>query len=363
MDNTDILLKSYYDIDGQSKIIIFKDSEHETLTNYITETASYVLNDSTNCQRYKLKRDTNEVFAIIKKCLQDETDQANFDENSELIAQKLLESEIRFSRGAAQISSGGLIQSLIKNEEGYYYILMKNEFFTGVNRNSMEIIEAFLYDKKKKTPLRICIFEIKNIDGEFEVYNIYIDDSIQKSHAVHWYDDFLDLDKCNNDEVNTDNAVDNIINVMDKKISDRAIFTDLRNETISYFRTNENFDLEEFKETIKKICDSEEIDKVFDKIDKIADSKKGFDKRFSIDPKGIKKRLVTRKFHPLKSKTILLSIEGKINRNEIYVVHEKEKEEYFLKIRTDDENTIKELLTPPVEQLIENNPELQDEIS
>ena len=348
MNTADIISKNYYDIDLKNNDIIFIDSDDsEVLTEYITKTVNFVLNESTKCQQYKVRRETNEVFTIVSmSILNDNID--TFNENCKEIAEMLLESEIKITRGAIEPVSGGLVQAIIRKENGFYYVLIKNEFFSAVNRTTMEKIEAFLHDEKKRSPLKICIFDLSPVDMEnnpsLQINTIYIDDSIQTNHSVYWYDYFLSLDKCNTNEVNTNNAVDKIISFWDHNIDDPHEALNLRNDTITYFRANDNFDLDNFIENIK---DRHEFDntEIFDKLVEISDNKrKGFDKRFEISQADIKKRIVTKKFYPLASKTITLSIEGKVDFNDVYVVEENGN--YIIKIRTDDSETIRALTKP-----------------
>lgn len=268
-----------------------------------------------------------------------------FSTNCQTIAEMLLESEIRVSKGAIEPINGGLVQAIIKKDGGFYYVLIKNEFFSAVNRITMEMIEAFLHDKKKKAPLKICIYDLSvTLNGSIpnlQINNIYIDDSIQRNHSVYWYDYFLSLDKCNTNEVNTNNAVDKISTFWDKNMDEPDKALDLRNDTISYFRSNDNFDLDEFIDNIK---DRHEFDDetIFDKLEDISNHRRmGFDKRFEISQADIKKRIITKKFYPLKSKTITVSIIGEVDKNVVYVTEENGN--HILKIRTDDENTIETL--------------------
>ncbi|WP_352404470.1 nucleoid-associated protein [Sporanaerobacter acetigenes] len=343
MNNNDIILKNYYDIDLNNQIVSFISSEeNEVLTGYITNTVNYVIDESKNCQQYKLKRDTNEVFTIIKSSIETmKTDNLDvFNRNCELIANMLLESEIKISKGAIKPVNGGLIQAIIKNDTGYYYVLIKNEFFSAVDRISMEMIEAFLYDKKKKPPLKICIFDISELNSILDVNTIFIDDSIQKKHSVYWYDDFLGLKKCNSNEVNTNNAVERITLFWENNIKDHHEALTLRNDTISYFRSNDYFDFNDFMDNIKSRHEFDDENDIFEKLDKISKNERnGFDNRFEISQEDIKKRIVTKKFHP--AKTITLSIEGIIDFNEICVTEENGM--HIVKIRTEDEKTIKSL--------------------
>lgn len=338
-----IMLNSYYDIDLPNEQIIFIDSEEsEVLKDYISKTVNYVLNESKFCQQYKLKRETNEVFTLIKQIFE-KMDKEQFDKNCEIIASILLESEIDICKGAITPSSGGLVQALINKREnkGYYYVLIKNEFFSGVDRITMEKIEAFLHDEKKKSPLKICIFDIEYIDeteSEIEINKIYVDDSIQRNHSVYWYDSFLGLIKSNTNEVNTNNAVDKMTSFWVKNIPDQHKALQIRNDTISYFRSNDYFDYNEYTDLIRDRHEIEDYENILEKLEKLSENQRqGFDKRFEISQPDIKKRLVTEKFKP--SKTVTISIEGEIDFNTIYA--DKENGIDILKIRTDDPETIK----------------------
>lgn len=349
MRREDVSFNCYYDINLDSQDVRFTDADtHDILNDYIIKTVDFVMNESQKCQLYKLKRETNEVYSIVKSILTNDENDFRISK-CEDIANILLESELSVIRGAIRPAEGALLQAIINKENNIsYYVLIKNEFFSGINRHSIEQVEAFLYDEKKKSPLKICIYEIEfdldqTEDSEFKLLNVYVDDSIQVNHGPTWYDDFLGLEKCNTDEVNTNNAIGRIIAFWENNIDDSNQSLLLRNDTISYFRSNERFDLDDYINNINDRHQFEEDgEQIFNEIRELSTSnRKGFDQRFLISQDNIKKRIITKKFHPLKSQKIVLSIEGEIDFNDINVVEEEG--DHFLRIRTNDEHTINSL--------------------
>jgi|GEM_PF-2969274 len=341
-----IAAHSFHDIDLKNDCSAFIDSNNSpNLLAYIEQTINYTLNDSKRCQRYTLKRETNEVFANIRNSF---LDIDSFLENSENISNMLLEAE-KQCHGAAKPSEGALIQAIIRNGDSnnYYYALIKNEFLSAIDRETMEEVEAFIQKKNKddKAPsLRICIFDLEVDSDECEINSIIVDDSIQPSHAVHWYEFFLGLKKSHTDELNTENAVKGIIQFWENTYKDEpGKVLHLRNDTISYFRCNTQFSFDDYIDTILGLHDDlNSNDEVLNNLRDLPDksTRMNFDRTFDISRENIKKRFITKKFFPLNSKNYELSIKGEIDfTTDIKLVNDLTGQ-YFLQIRTDDKHTI-----------------------
>lgn len=333
------MFKSFHDINlDESKIEYINSSKSPILDLYISDTVKFTINESKHCQRYKLIRETVEVYTLIKNFFDSNFKLELFQNTSNQIANILFNIETESNKGAIKPKSGALVQCLSKqNENNYYYTLVKNEFFDAISRKELTLLEAFLYDTNKKTPSKICIFDLSYNNSLLKINNIYVDDSINPNHGPLWYKDFLGLDKVHTDSYNTKTTIEKLNSFWQSEFKeDRRTLFNIKNDTLYYFRNNNEFELEKFKETIidfyKDEVEINKLDTFFEKINSDIDSK------FNIDKSEIKKRLTSLKFKI--DSDINLIIEGGHSRanNRIYILPKNEKK--FIMIETVDEKTI-----------------------
>lgn len=337
----EILLKSFYDMNNETGYINDVDiSSISILDEYIENTVSFTLNVSKKAQSYEVQRPTNEIYAMIKELFINEFSPSTFNTNGKYTANKLLEAE-QGLKGAAKAKQGALIQALIKsNETQYFYVLLKNEFFKAINRDSLKLVEAFLYDESKKTPLKICVFDISYdiISNEISINNIKIDDSISNDHADYWYNTFLSMKKCKTDILNTKNAMSSIVGFWGNELKTKPLLMrDVRNETISYFRQNEKFDIDSYKTMVSNI--DEEVDNIVQNSfnNYIEEKKESFDGSFNIDSEAVKKYRKTYSNYRIKE-GLILQVQN-ISLNNIVYKKTTEQDDYLL-IKTENQELL-----------------------
>lgn len=366
-----IIFSSYYDIDLDKQCIIHQTGV-DVLNKYILATLDCVISKYDKCQLYEplipnqgyVYEKISEILQTIESIippnlhknldtlLQDNSQEVAvaLDENispelsssfltySSHIANKLLSEKLRVNHGAVQIKQGALIQSIVITRHGYYYILLKNEFFRGISRNSLEEIQAFLYDTtKKKLPLKIAIFRFDLTDSnELILGETCIDDGIKSDHSPTWYESFLELKKCTNDSINTGNCANFLINMWDSVNIDTYTANEIRNTSIGYFFTHDEFDLDEYMDQIVTTFNLSDNQKT-EALNKINTSRKktrgGFDYKFHIMKDAIKDKYMTKKIYPIGSK-ITVSVLGKILPSDIKSFRSPEGN--YLMIRTED---------------------------
>lgn len=143
-----------------------------------------------------------------------------------------------------------------------------------------------------------CLFISKKNANQYIVERIMShDENNQRSDAVYWYKEFLDLEELTSDEKNSSIAYSAIRSkVLEdiKKKSKQDYFT-LRNIIIGYFRRNAEFDIDELAgrtiETYQPFNNDLDMHVIAEKIKKLPDKHK-FDRKFNLVPDKIKDKFM-----------------------------------------------------------------------
>lgn len=138
-----------------------------------------------------------------------------------------------------------------------------------------------------------CLFISKKKENQYIVEQIMShDENNQRSDAVYWYKEFLDLEELTSDEKNTKNAYSAIKKkLLDeiKKKSKQDYFT-LRNIIIGYFRRTAEFDIDELAErsieTYQPFNNELDMHRIAEQIKKLPEKYK-FDRKFNLVPNTI----------------------------------------------------------------------------
>lgn len=263
--------------------------EQGDLENYIGQLTNQIVSNPRS-RSYTTISNTTEAIASIFKFL-DNQSQELFAETAGIIANRLLQVEVRTQEKYKQITElqkGSLIQSYSLGQEGNKYLIAKVEHNAFIDALDLVMHVGLPFEKHV---LKYCLIHISH---DNEIVYIDIDDTNPKvSH--YWWDTFLELRQQNSNEHNTNKAFSTIDQVFSRNLKENSPvdYTFLRNNLVGYFRTHNEFFLEDMIETVIGGYQLEKpegvnIEKIKESIRKLPETKK-FDGRFEITP--INKRI------------------------------------------------------------------------
>ena len=320
-----------YKIDSKKQDLECIDSEHitEDFQDYCKALVSGVLQNE-NSRRFNLRRETTEVYSLIKNAIYN----SDFENSSASIARRLLEEEIstleKMSHLHTEIQKGILLQAHVKHENFDKHVICKAE--------DTEVIAVKDFLKTRGYPIKKKIFKSFyvefNEDKNPSIFKIY---DTNERISKFWWDGFLELNHFWDDKYNTEKA----FSLIDGKILSRckkdypSDYMQLRNATITLFRTKEEFSIEEYIDEVirpyKPVKESLDIKDLVERI-KLLPERFDFDRRFTIVPNAIRAKIRT--VVPL-TEQIELHLKQDLDiRNTIFPERSLEGEK-FIKIRTD----------------------------
>ena len=318
---------------------------------YLTEQKNNLLEDSNKKEYIQKMHPSQVVNWLIDFAKRKQSE----DEASKNIAEKLLSCEkdaqkkieqmnVKIKKGSLIVSSFKVIEKTPIDEEPItkeYLLLTKVDHDRYLDASELKNAYGLSYDKKKthKSCL-ICI------DDDNEVDQIIISDSSGEPRD-YWYNKFLDVEELRTDGRNTkraSKAIDNFFKRRLKNDHPREYYY-FRNQTINYFRSKKSFEFSDIKDyllsdTLPYENSSVDISKLsndFDNIIKDLKKSEQFDTRFSIDPKGINKKIT--RFSLDHSNEIELVLKNSINDYSHVISAEIEDGEEYLKVRLTNSKT------------------------
>jgi hypothetical protein len=229
-----------------------------------------------------------------------------------------------------EVQKGILLQALVEDGNHNYYVIVKAEHSDFINER----------DNRRATGLPIKKKIFKSFAAAIDSRNRVRYAKVSDSNSVissYWWSKFLELLEEYTDEHNTVEAFDAIErNVLNKiKEEHPSDYLYLRNATVAYFRSKEEFVLEDYISELideyKPESDTLEVSTLSKKISELPE-KSGFDGRFNIRKDKIKKRIITRL--PLTNQLDLIIKENIVWGETVKAIrHEGAK---YLRIRTDE---------------------------
>ncbi|MFT3920033.1 hypothetical protein [Cloacibacterium sp.] len=228
------------------------------------------------------------------------------------IADRLLRIEIdaqeKILKLGKQLHEGLLIISHITDRNIEKMIICKAETLSYIERKTFTRQDGFPLKKKIFKSVQITFDNDKNIE------EIYVND-INESISKYWWDTFLELAKKYEDEENTKKAFSiiesKILNIIRKESN--IDFWNLRNTTIHYFRSNEEFEIEDY---IEKCLDGYVPEKEDLDIEKFAMKTRELPTKFAFDSQfSLVKKAITAKIKKTISlhESIDLILKGEVN--------------------------------------------------
>lgn len=236
-------------------------------------------------RQFVVNSEHTEVLSIINGIL----DGTQEFEEVKVIAERLLRVEIdaqeQIAKLGKQLHEGLLIISHITDRGTEKIIICKAETLSYIERTTFTQQDGF--------PIKKKIFKSAQIvfDESHEITDILIND-INDTIPRYWWDGFLELSKKYDDEENTKRAftmIDSKVLTKIKKESNPD-YWNLRSTTIHYFRSNDEFDIDDYIEKCfnRYTPEFEDLDlnKFKDTIRELP-RKQNFDTRFSLVRKAI----------------------------------------------------------------------------
>ncbi|MEJ2901643.1 hypothetical protein WAE58_04380 [Pedobacter panaciterrae] len=285
---------------------------------------------STGGRKFKVRSASTQVISILLKNISDT--KLPFDGT---IADRLLREEIdvqtKIARMGKEISEGLLIISNIEDKGVKKAVVCKVEDNQYLNKVNLKLDSGY--------PLKRKIFRSAQFifDGADEIIDVIVHDLNSKG-ATYWWDDFLELDQLWDDNYNTKTAFHIIDTKILSKIKKESVsdHTYLRNATIRYFRTTQEFTIEKFIEAVftgyePVLPDKLDIAAITESI-KTLPEKFSFDERFDLKPSEITAKI---KYAIHLTEEIDLVIKDEINIEKTIIpelVHNRK----YIRIRSDE---------------------------
>ena len=270
-------------IDYENNKVYKRDTPNE-FSEYISQLVAF-LNNNTSIREYQTRSVNTEVISCVLNIIKNQIDEEIIINKIDFIANRLLIKEQSAQRAVAHMTNvqkGSLIQALLYDDETnkYTYLLAKVEHTDFVDDSDFSFKSGF--SKDMKNLWKSCIYEIDDLNASVFHAKVY-----SNTKAKYWHDDFLELDQCTNDEVNTDKAFRAIDGVLTRNIKNNASrdHTLLRNALISYFKSNDYIDYDTMIQSVLENyhpveLEQEKMNKVIEKIHELPDKYK-FDKQFN----------------------------------------------------------------------------------
>jgi hypothetical protein len=191
-----------------------------------------------------------------------------------------------------EVQKGIMIQALVEHNGQLHFIIVKAEHLDFMNERDNRKTTGLPI--KKKIFKSFCAF----LDGENHALYAHVNDTKVKI-ATYWWQNFLSLEKELTDEQNTENAFEAFETKVFNKIKTQhpEDWMSLRNATISYFRSNTSFILDDFlKSTIipyEPVDSNLNMTLLENRIRELP-ANQNFEPRFDIVREKIKKRMVNK---------------------------------------------------------------------
>ncbi len=251
---------------------------------YVSDLADTLLAQETH-RTFFFRSKTTEVRASVHKIAKD----ADYSSAPQTIADRLLQMEKQTQKRYQQITQilkGSLVQASFTADGQKHVLLAKLDHYEFLDEKDLTKRVGLPYEKRV---LKACLIPI-NSNGEFESASVF---DTNAKIAEYWWKDFLELQEEKSDEENTKTAFHSVEQFLSKEIGkkSRADYTYLRNDLVSYFRTQQSFRYSHLIETLfgnyTPSVDTINIDDVKKKAKALPKAKK-FDQQFDIESGAVK---------------------------------------------------------------------------
>jgi len=328
----DILYSSLYQIDhsnGLRQSINIGDSG-EILTQYTNRLLDQIYK-SGNRRSFIFRSDNTEVRAAIQRILEN----VDVAEAAEINVDRLLaveaDAQEEHKHLDMEIPKGSLFQTLIEDDNEKKIIISKADHNEFVDDEDFQLHKGLPW-KKRIYKAAMVVFDQNN-----QVSSVFVYDTGSKI-STYWWKHYLELSELYTNEHNTSRSLEIMDNKVFGKIKEDfpADHFLLRNSTVGFYKSNEEFDLGVYLDTIWNGYDP--VDEGFDKekwISKLLElpDKWSFDPKFDIVKSEVNKRMLSK---VALNEGLDLVIKDHIENIEDTITAELDREgNKFIKIRTD----------------------------
>lgn len=330
-------LFSIFQIDDEN----FNFSRLSIMTEDIEKYTSKLLFQSLaakNKRSYEFKRETSEIALVFDRLLNkidDENFEATFEQECEIIAARLLDSQKKYRErypGIKPPKKGSLVVNFLKRDEKIDFLISKID-----ERTFLDLVDSkyTVGLPEENATQKSCIISFNLIEGQYIQSDIVVTDS-QVKISTFWAEEFLELKELKDNERNTKHSFNSIEQIISRNIKSKskADYVELRNNLVGYYRTNTSF---RFDDMINYVIGSYvpedstiNIDNIRKKIEELPE-KKNFDTAFDISVGVIKARF--KKTYKVSDKIELRTSDYIDNLKEIIVAKENELGEKILEIK------------------------------
>ncbi|MCT3735626.1 hypothetical protein [Elizabethkingia anophelis] len=278
-------------------------------------------------RQFIINSEHTEVINILQQIVNNDTEFKTVESIAERLLRVEVEAQGQIARLGKQLHEGLLIISHIVDRGVEKIVICKAETLSYIERKTFTQQDGF--------PLKKKIFKSAQItfDSEKKVLDIFIND-INDTIPKYWWDSFLELSKKYEDEENTKRAFTMIESKILKPIKKESNpdYWNLRNTTIHYFRSNEEFEIDDYIER----CLSDYVpEKEGLVIESLKDKVRELPKKFAFDSKfSLIKKAITAKIKSTINlqENIDLVLKGEVNPGVIQVmINEKQEKGIFIK--------------------------------
>jgi hypothetical protein len=216
------------------------------------------------------------------------------EEASNINARRLVKIEKNAQEGISQlrveIQKGSLFQAFIEDNNKKFVIISKADH--------SDFLDETDFTRHAGLPLKKRLFKaaLVEVDDDGMINNVYVYDT-SSAMSVYWWRDYLELSELFTDNYNTMKSLDILERKVFNKIKSEypADHTYLRNSTLGYFRTRNEFFLDEYIQDVFGDYVPANPDfptNYYVEVVRGLPDKFGFDHKFGIDKNEIKKRRV-----------------------------------------------------------------------
>lgn len=327
---TQIIIKklSLHQVDVlKNKVDIIKvDIQKDTIIKFTNNLIEEIL-ISPNKREFKFKEGNTEIKNSIPEIINnsDNIDNVLFN-NAKRLLEKQIIADRKIQHLDAEVQKGSLLHIHFVENNKDKLLICKVEHDEIINEINLEINRGLNTGKKI---YKAFLKEIENTQ-------VFVSD---KNNSKYWWREFLELEQVYSDEENTSKSVDKIINSItstSRKKEYKLDSTILRNNVIGYFRTNENFNLTDLKDSVFEnytpYNKNFPITKINEKISALSRDD-SFDKQFSI----ISDKIGKRKQNKIKiGPGLSLSIEDYVNNLDKLIIPYSVNDKYGMVILTEE---------------------------
>lgn len=232
----------------------------------------------------------NKVLSTIVEGIENnsiETQNRSATMSAERLLRKEKDAQEQYS-SITQIPKGSLFHLLVEDNGKIYFIITKTDHDKFLDERELLTRRGIPLNKKTYKS-----FYCEIIDNQ--LINAFIYDPSGRS-ARYWWEGYLDVQLCNSDAKNTERVLTYLIDkiIFSVKVKSPDDFRVLRDNTIYYFRSHEEFNLSEYLQHVWEyytpILEGLPLEKCKEKVNRMSDNK-NFDTSFSIVPASINRRV------------------------------------------------------------------------